>query len=152
PEIGKLETLKRDEFTVQGINPQAPARRLIFHHKGKNLGCLLKELPDRNSGPLTVKLQPCGSLSGRIVDEDGQPVAGFRLGVWDRQLFGGEAKVITDKEGRFRADGLAPGVDYLIGRVAHAKLGAPIRIHPGATVESGKNKDLGDIKIRVNDN
>jgi RNA polymerase sigma factor (sigma-70 family) len=150
PEIGTLETLKGDEFTVRGINPQAPARRLVFHHKGKNLGCLLKELPDEKSGSLTVKLQPCGSLSGRIVDQDGQPVAGFRFGVWDRQLFGGAPMVTTDKEGRFRADGLVPGMDYSIGRIANTKLRGPFRIHPGATVESGKNKDLGDIK--VNDN
>src|SRR5207249_3878330 len=72
------ETLKGAEFTVRGINPKAP-RQLLFFHKAKNLGFFLKELPGEKDGPLTVKLQPCGAVSGRMVDRDGQPVAGMRV-------------------------------------------------------------------------
>src|SRR5262249_15806976 len=71
-------TSERGEFTLRRINPKAP-QELIFHHKGKNLGFLLKELPDEKAGPLIVKLLPCGSVSGRFVDQDGKPVAGSRF-------------------------------------------------------------------------
>src|SRR5262249_42079577 len=73
-----VETLKGAEFTVRGINPRAN-RPLVFYHKDRDLGFYLKELRGDPSAPLTVQLQPCGSASGRIVDQDGQPVVGLRL-------------------------------------------------------------------------
>jgi hypothetical protein len=134
-------TLKGAEFTVRGINPKAPARLLTFHHKGKNLGSFVKELPAEKDGPFIVKLQPCGSVSGRIVDSDGQPVAGFRgefsVGHW------GQYQFTTDKEGRFRVEGLVAGLGYSVWQSIK---GGVVNIHPGTTLEPGKNKDLGDIK------
>jgi RNA polymerase sigma factor (sigma-70 family) len=138
---GGEETLKGAEFTVRGLNPKMPARLLTFHHKGKNLGSFLKGLPAEKDGPLIVKLQPCGSLSGRIVDQDRQPVAGFRgelsVGYW------GQHEFTTDKQGRFRVEGLAPGLGYSVWQKGK---GVVVNIHPGAVAESGKNKDLSDIK------
>jgi RNA polymerase sigma factor (sigma-70 family) len=138
---GAEETLKGAEFTVRGINPKAPARLITFHHKGKNLGGFLKELPAEKDGPLVVKLQPCGSVSARIIDSDGQPVAGFRgefsVGYW------GQYQFTTDKEGRFRVEGLVPGLGYSVWQGVK---GGMVKIHPGTTLEPGKHKDLGDIK------
>jgi hypothetical protein len=138
---GAEETLKGAEFTVRGINPKAPARLLTFHHKGKNLGGFVKELPAEKDGPLIVKLQPSGSVSGRIADQDGQPVAGFRgefsVGYW------GQYEFTTDKEGRFRVEGLVPGLKYSVWQGIK---GGVVNIHPGTIPEPGKNKDLGDIK------
>jgi protocatechuate 3,4-dioxygenase beta subunit len=129
-----VETLKGDEFTVRRINPKAK-RQLIFHHKDKGLGFILKELPGEKDGPLTVKLQPCGSFSGRMVDKDGQPRAGLRIDVGTHEL-------TTDKEGRFRVEGLLPGGEY------HVFLARLQRDGPLATVviEPGKHKDVGDVK------
>src|SRR5262249_7840873 len=113
------ETLKGSEFTVRGLNPRAN-RPVVFSHKEKNLGCLVKEWSRAASGPLTVKLQPCGSLAGRIVDQDGQPVAGLRIDLWGKGagLIGGATfdgqVLITDKEGRFHAEGLVSGEQYWI--------------------------------------
>jgi RNA polymerase sigma factor (sigma-70 family) len=141
PRHGAVETLKGAEFTVRGLNPKVPPRLLTFHHKGKNLGSFLKELPTEKDGPVIVKLQPCGSVSGRIVDSDGQPVAGFRgefsVGYWGTHEF------TTDKKGRFRVEGLAPGLGYSVWQKMK---GSVVKIHPGAAMELGKNKDLGDIK------
>jgi RNA polymerase sigma factor (sigma-70 family) len=139
---GAEETLKGAEFTVRGINPKAPARLLTFHHKGKNLGGFVKELPAEKDDPFIVKLQPCGSVSGRIVDQDGQPVAGFRgefsVGYW------GQYQFTTDKEGRFRVEGLVPGLGYSFWQSMKRSV---VNIHPGTTtLEPGKHKDLGDIK------
>jgi RNA polymerase sigma factor (sigma-70 family) len=128
-----VETLKGSEFTVRGLNPRSN-RKLTFHHKEKNLGYFMKELRGASSEPLTIKLQPCGSASGRIVDQDGQPVAGVKTQ--------GGLQITTDKEGRFRLEGLVPGVSYTIMR---PKVAATVLVE--VVVESGKNKDLGDLKI-----
>jgi protocatechuate 3,4-dioxygenase beta subunit len=91
-------------------------------------------------GPLTVKLRPCGSASGRVVDPDGRPVAGFRIDVIGMGLrFPSDEQVVTtDREGRFRAEGLVPGQVYRLDPLFPAHV----------VVESGEHKDMGDIKTR----
>jgi RNA polymerase sigma factor (sigma-70 family) len=145
-----VETLQGAEFTVRGINPRAN-RPLVFCHKDRNLGCYVKELRGVPAAPLTIKLQPCGSTSGRIIDRDGQPVAGLRLVVQGRALpilseaGGGSQLVTTDKEGRFRAEGLVPGQEYRVSEL-HFTNGI-LRIYAPVQVEPGKHQDLGDIKM-----
>jgi RNA polymerase sigma factor (sigma-70 family) len=133
------ETLKGAEFTVRGVNPRAN-RPLVFSHKDKDLGLFVKEWRGEMPGPLTVKLQPCGSASGRVVDLDGRPVAGFRIDVNGMGLrFPSDGQVVTtDKDGRFRVKGLVPGQVYRIDPLFPAHV----------VVESGGHKDLGDIKAR----
>jgi hypothetical protein len=148
--VHPVQTLKEAEFTVWGINPRAK-RSLVFYHKDKNLGCFVKELSDDLSEPLTVRLQPCGSASGGIVDSDGQPVAGLRLSVQGGRIrFAGEQggvyyEVTTDKAGHFHVEGLVPGQEYLVSE-SHSSDGyrrilAPVR------VEAGKHQDMGEIKM-----
>jgi hypothetical protein len=55
-------TLKSASFTVRGLHPER-IRQLYFYHKEKNLGRYL-ELQGEQSGPLKVRLQPCGSVVG----------------------------------------------------------------------------------------
>ena len=139
------EVLQGAEFTVRGIDFRQRTRALTFHHPDKNLGFHLKELPDEKSWPLTVKLLPCGSFSGRIVDQDGNPLAGCSIYAFAR-LGGGldsGPAFSTGKDGRFRADGLVPGVEYSVWRRGRLLS----NIHPGAVIESGKHTDLGDIKV-----
>ena len=105
----------------------------------------LKELPPEKADPFTVQLQPCGSVSGRIVDQDGEPVAEARCsgGIAGRGWIGLE--ITTDKNGRFHAKGLVPGLGYMIFR---PKVAATLLVQ--FTVEPGKHKDLGDIKLNDN--
>src|SRR5262249_32867506 len=104
----------------------------IFHHKGKNLGFLLKELPEEKAGLLVVKLQPCGSASGRFVDQDGKPVAGSRVALH------GAGDVTTDKDGRFRAEGLIPGMKYdLFHPIALCAIASPFGVRNLGKIEDG---------------
>jgi RNA polymerase sigma factor (sigma-70 family) len=139
-----VEMLPGAEFTVR-LNPRAQRllRPLLFYHRDKNLGVFVKELRSDTPGPLTVKLQACGSASGRMVDQDGQPVAGLRFvlrcGALDMRS--GALEVTTDKKGRFRVEGLVPGIEY------STSMPSKRRIPPTwVTAEPGKHKDLGDIK------
>jgi RNA polymerase sigma factor (sigma-70 family) len=141
--LGPSGVVDGAEFIVRRLNPRAPARReLTFYHKGKDLGLFLKALPPEKADSFTVQLQPCGSVSGRIVDQDGEPVA-------EALCRGGVAghgwialDVTTDKNGRFHAKGLVPGLGYWIMRPK----GVPTLLVE-FKVEPGKHKDLGDIKL-----
>jgi protocatechuate 3,4-dioxygenase beta subunit len=145
PSSHVVEALQGADFTVRGINPQAPPRLLTFYHEGKNLGSFLKGLPAETDGPLIVKLQPCGSLSGRIVDQDGQPVPGFRGTLKPGNLH--RHDFTTDKEGHFRVEGILPGLGYSVWQAGKRTIA---QIHPDAVVDSGSNKDLKDIKAIAN--
>jgi beta-lactamase regulating signal transducer with metallopeptidase domain/protocatechuate 3,4-dioxygenase beta subunit len=137
-----VETLKGSEFTVRGVNPKGK-RSLLFYHKDKQLGYYLKELDTASAEPLTVKLERCGSASGRIIDEDGQPVAGTDVDVistWSRD----HPRVVTDANGRFHVTGLVARQEYYVEELGN---GPTSRFDARLTVEPGQHKDLGDIKM-----
>jgi protocatechuate 3,4-dioxygenase beta subunit len=139
------QTLDGADFTVRGINPRRK-RVIIFQHKGKNLGYCLKGLPDEKAGPLTIKLQACGSISGRIVDPDGVPVTSERIYVHSGYGWVGALGPLTfDREGRFHVKGLVPGMEFRINDKKR-----PVILRNGIVVEAGKDRDLGDIRISDN--
>jgi hypothetical protein len=145
-----VETLDRDEFTVRGINPRAN-RPLVFYHKDKNLGFYLKELRGEAPERLVVQLQPCGSASGRIVDADGMSIAGLRIHVMGHALRitgeagGGWQTITTNAQGRFRAEGLVPGQEYVVWE--YGQNASLPRVYAPVVVEPGKHKEMGDIKM-----
>jgi hypothetical protein len=143
------KTLEGSEFTVRGINPRAP-RHLLFFHKEKNLGLFLKELPGEKDGPVTVKLEACGAVTGRMVDRDGQPVAKMHLDFAATAEWGSvgapRQAVTTDKDGRFRAEGLVPGYRYTFSGLAP---GVKYEQSPGlwsVVVRPEEKKDMGDLQ------
>jgi hypothetical protein len=140
------ETIKGTELALR-INPRAREDRpLVFYHKEKNLGYFLKDLHGDTAGPLTIKLQPCGAASGRMVDQDGQPVAGVRVHVAGLSLrfLGSQSRWLTsDKDGRFRAEGLVPGQLYKVGD-PYDRPGLSTWVEVG----SGQHKEVGDVKYR----
>src|SRR5206468_2596973 len=99
--------------------------------------------------PLTIKLQPCGSATGRVVDANGKPIADLFLDLYQTQAVDGRVAALlpnrmveatkadkTDRDGRFRANGLVPGVRYHLRGAAFSVF----------EVESGKVKELGQAK------
>ena len=57
-------------MTVSGLNPARP-RRFTFRDAGRKLVGFL--LPRDEDEPYTVRLQPWGTISGRLVNAQGQP-------------------------------------------------------------------------------
>jgi protocatechuate 3,4-dioxygenase beta subunit len=143
-----VETLKGSEFTVRGVNPKAK-RSLVFYHKEKQLGYYLKEIDAKSAEPLTVKLERCGSASGRILEPDGQPATQAEVHVMGNtfpvlwEAGGGDHRVVTDANGRFHVDGLVGGQQYSVGD--------RISFYAIVTVEAGHHKDFGDIKMAQRD-
>jgi hypothetical protein len=94
-------------------------------------------------------------LLGRILDEDGKPVVDARVRVfyadngvgWLSETVVGEIQ--TDAEGRFRLEGLIPGLNFGIGFRKGANFLDAGQILQKLTVEPGEAKSLGDIPTKV---
>jgi hypothetical protein len=130
------EVLESASFTVEGLNPQVP-RPLSFYHQEKRLGKVLT-LRGEQTEALTVRLEPCGEVIGRVVDRACKPVAGMRV-YFGRADNGLSALATTDPQGRFRA-ALVPGLKY----------GVPqrlIKAFEELEVGPGRTKDLGDLPL-----
>jgi RNA polymerase sigma factor (sigma-70 family) len=128
------KVLAGGKFTLNNLNPRRP-RGLYFLQKDKGLGLYTEALTNEDK-PVTARLQPCGSAVGRLVDQDGQPLAGEVVRIPSI------ADMKTDKEGRFRVDHLVVGFRY---EVRNAALFASY--FGEFTVEPGEVKDLGDKKV-----
>jgi hypothetical protein len=142
-------------FTADGLKPTE--RRLIqFVHDGKKLAGSLVVRGDEQ-GPLRVRLEPWGTLTGRVVTAAGEPLTGVR---WVRcktsKLRDASAVYDFDRtsplgeDGRFRIEGLAPGLKY---ELQVSKLGYAVEITGGAskdlTIKAGETKGLGTLQVRV---
>jgi RNA polymerase sigma factor (sigma-70 family) len=134
--------LKHAEFTVYGLEAK-DERPVVFIHADKHLAGAVKVRGDAKE-PLTVKLEPWGIVTGRLVTEDGKPQSGVLLQIADRLLLNNDYQ--TDKDGRFRIEGLAPGMQYTLAVVQNGKPTA--QLFTGLTVKSGESRDLGDIQAK----
>jgi hypothetical protein len=91
------------------------------------------------------------------VGDDGKPVAGVRLGWRDLALPApGLAPPLepftTDAEGRFRVEGLMPGVKLEItlqggeNKAVTFSAGEALK---GLTIEAGQTRDLSDVRVKA---
>jgi RNA polymerase sigma factor (sigma-70 family) len=133
-------------FMVTGLEPSGE-RTLIFYHEQKKLGKMLRMRGDEK-GPLTVQLEPLVVLTGRMIDAAGHPLA--RLTVRVRQANPAfDLKTTTDKDGKFRIEGLLPRTKFLLA-IAYGdpweRRSIRVYVEEDLSVESGKTKDLGDLK------
>lgn len=147
-------------FEVQGLAPGKPRRVVVMHELRKLIGAVL--LKGNETGPIVVKLQPWGTVSGRIVDEEGNPRKGMFLGSPDSPdgtqnkriethdiLPGSDwnSGVRVGDDGRFRVEGLVPGLRYsAVSRIAIQTYGD---LFKDVVVSSGETKDLGDLKVQA---
>jgi hypothetical protein len=144
--------LPTSEFEVHALGPQRK-RGLLFYHEAKHLAGAYVIKPDE-AGPLTVRLEPCGTLSGRLVDRGGLPQAGALL-ICDRPILFGEdgaefdkwalpSSIRTDKDGRFRTSGLVPALKYTLTAWKNSRFAG--RAATDVIIRAGEVKELGDIK------
>ena len=111
-----VRTLDGPEFEALGLET-GRERTVVFTHRARNLAG--SAVVKQGDGPLNVLMLVCGSAVGRLLDEDGQPMAGVEIrshvigpdgqtlpvgtGYWPE----GE-HVATDEDGRFRVEGINP--------------------------------------------
>jgi hypothetical protein len=133
------------DFRLLGLRADKP-RTVIFLHEGKKLAGFREVRPDEK-GPVEVRLQPWGVITGRLLDADGRPWTGVRL-IFFRS--GGSLPgrgIRPDHEGKFRLEGLAAGLKYSLDVLDKGNMLAGQVFHD-VTVKAGETKDLGDVKAK----
>ena len=129
-----------------------------MHLERKLAGSLLLKGPQ--SSPLRLQLQPWGTITGRIVDAQGKPIGNARIEQSDLPRYllvkdpNGEYRrvnesYVTDGDGRFRIEGLAPRMRYSPWWIWDQPAGKYLDcLKTAVTVEAGQTKDLGDLKMK----
>ena len=137
------------EFEVTGLAP-GDVRQLAFLHRERRLsGSVI--LHGKVQGPVEIKLQPWGTVSGRLVDAAGEPRAGVELGYPDnqrRRLEDGPGSLPvhprTDADGRFLLEGLAPGLKYELQILGNG--GFYGAVFKDLSIKAGEARDLGEVQ------
>ncbi len=96
--------------------------------------------------PQTVTLQPWGTLTGRVVDADGEPLGqGFLHDIRDFRPLSGYPQI--GKDGRFRVEGLVPGKPYQFHVMLLQSSGIQFRgvLVNDLKLNPGEVKDLGEV-------
>jgi hypothetical protein len=122
----------------------------VFLHKEKKLAGVVRVRGDEKE-PVEVKLEPWATVTGRLVNADGKPLADVRLGFVmnidepDPTGVGDlpDREVRTDKNGRFKLDGFAPGLRYNLSATNSVAILATLT--KGTQFKSGEEKELGDV-------
>jgi hypothetical protein len=171
-------TMLRDgRFVLHGLDPNAAVEvPAFFLDPVRKLGATAR-LSGRSeaSGPVTVRLEPCGTARARLVTFEGKPLdrhdaralasmvvtPGPRMGRAAKEgpLFAEEASVValdpvnygndfqSDAQGRITLPALIPGATYRIEDITPVFGGGEPAIRKEFTVKPGETLDLGDVLI-----
>ena len=139
------------KIEIHALDPSKPRRMIVTHLGRKLIGTAY--LKGDEPGPVNIQLQPWGTITGRVVNDEGQPLNRVQIysinGIFPKRpdvqgILPDDVR--TNSVGRFRADRLVPGLEY--GATASdflmTRRGDLFR---DVTVAPGEVKDLGDLKV-----
>ncbi len=160
-------TVKGGTQQIVGLNSTEKTRNLFILDRTRKLGALAAVFTI-DSDPLTVKLEPLASFSGRIVDGENKPRVGMPLAIkpvlnTDRpgptgvatqswhpqtlQLF--FPTVNTDQDGRFTMTDILPNVELQFFSVQSGTSSWLGRIFmENYKLKPGEQRALGDMKVQ----
>jgi protocatechuate 3,4-dioxygenase beta subunit len=146
---GIWQSLDEATFSVRNIDPTKPRLVQFYHTDCKLAGSIL--VKGDESGPLEVQLEPWATVTGRIVDTQGDPMLDASLaseaGALDQWgAMPGQWDFPVDDQGRFQVEGLAPNLPYYfrIGLPGRS-LGTKVK---DLRLSAGETKDLGDLSVK----
>ena len=138
-------------FSIPAVEPGRP-RPYFFVHREKNLAVTATLKGDEAEG-FTVKLQPAATVTGRLLDPNGEPLADTAIsGRFEPGQLGllmgwsGFFNGLTDRDGRFKIAGLVPGVRVSARVMRNYTLAE--QVFDARTFQPGQVVDLGDIRTK----
>jgi hypothetical protein len=136
--LGKVDVIKGGSFTVLTLNGQSD-RELCFRQAERNLGRVY-HLSANAQGPLRIELYGYGTVTGRLVDPAGKPIADTYVPIAGPARMSpiAHSSVFSNKEGAFRL-GLLAKVKYVWGGYQLANDPGELELEPNET------KDLGNL-------
>ena len=162
-----------DHGKVVGHTENSTRRLFAWNPTSNEAGTLLIEgTPPKDP---VIRLQPAGTIIGRLVDKDGDPKAGVAIrssahvnGYFDQPTeatdlgsFPDDADtrrehLVTDDDGRFKIRGVLPGLKYTAILTKAGDRNSPYRmtmyvgeLFHDLKIENAETKDLGDVKARI---
>lgn len=150
------QTTDRPSVTALAFGPQEK-RTMLFHHKQRNLGQVVRaEANDNAPDSITVKLEPCATIRGRLVDENERPVAdaSIRFDVRPGGDFEpGLSSQPTDADGRFEHKSVLPGASYAVfvesPRLGFKVAAKEVKVAPGETIDLGTIDVTSDKRLEM---
>ena len=147
----EIEPEAQAEIDVVTLGP-GEDRMVWLVHEERKLGRVIhaKEGDDKN-GPVIVTLEPSATITGRIVDPDGNPVSGARIRTGLKP--GGDfslslPEIASGSDGRFTVPNVPMGSEYSLAAVSSAKITRRQVVFKDAAVRPGEVTDVGDIKLK----
>jgi hypothetical protein len=140
-------------FTVEGLSSDRPRLLQVMHPGRKLAGYLILEGGEKD--PPAVRLQAWGTLTGRLVTPQGEPLRGVSVHCnatvkrGEKVLQSSAHNVPVDRDGRFRIEGLAAGLSYEFFVTKSPYALEIVRGKPGdLTLKAGQTKELGEVVVK----
>ena len=152
------------DFTLKDIRANVP-RHVYVVDPNRNLAGYAKVLGEADE-PLEINVGPAGRVKGRVVDEDGEPLAfrpltslgrsipapGKMMDTTPHQppLFSEKftrGRFETDAEGRFEFSCLLPDTEYRLSTKPKDDPPYFLPLNVVIKVDAGETKDLGDVQV-----
>jgi protocatechuate 3,4-dioxygenase beta subunit len=151
--LGGIQMLKDSSFKAVALSSAKPRRIAFVHPQRKLVGHVLVEADARE--PITVRLQPGAVLTGRLLDEDGKPLAGINVNAgytepvlyWLADNVASTHPVQTDAEGRFRLEGVFTDLKVSLGLKKGNGFLVTEEKYQSMTLKA-ETKDLGDLTAK----
>lgn len=141
-------------FDVESLGP-GEDRTVVIQHEARKLGRVIHVKPgDDAKERVVVKLEPAATITGRVVDADGQPVPGALVGTQPQP--GGDfsprlPEIVSGKDGRFTFANLPVGCQYgLFARSGASYVDTKFAFKRDINVRPGETTDIGDLKFDRN--
>jgi beta-lactamase regulating signal transducer with metallopeptidase domain len=139
-------------FELAGLAPKESRTYQITQWQRKIAKVFTFEYDEKASQTLTVKLEPCATVRGRLLDEEGSPLKNVQ--VFAEAMRNGQAWFslytsgpMTDADGHFAIENLAAGCDSYTIRALDPKRDF-VTVAEKVSFAPGKTIDLGEIKLR----
>lgn len=148
------QTIVGSTFPMEGLNVDKD-QWITFLHEQRKLATVVSIRGDSDAG-VTVPLQPWATVTGRFVDEEGNPVpitSKSEFSTIVRNAAHGAKEYFAhtvNQDGTFQIDGFAPGQNYTTsGTYRKRKNYIPGGMFKNLVLSPGETRDLGDIQVQV---